>query len=481
MKKMFWICVFLLAFGFPAYAGTNTVPGNDKQIYEGMPDDGLGLIAEQTTSPLQPQIEQTESEKALSDTLKALRQRLERLQTVLDKVTFGPSSYYFTRLRSWVIPLSDVLNDSVSQYFFEVLDNDSSFIESRGDIQVIATPEPSTDLVAMFFAGNNKERKGQRLREALMAKPERNMYRQILESREYSEDKELIDRKFRIVDYSAPQLIKDADSVVVSFDRYSLGSIDHEKETVVTLRIPESARIRFGNMWGFEAKLGYDEFGLPLWTSGNIDFLVLYNQIKVGGHVPFKWGADPNSSVTSIWKPRGLNGTFGATAEFDWAFAGGSVVVGFPRRDVDGTFAQTDSTLYYIQIAAQLWYSFTVSMHQNTNLFRFKMGAGVQQIGRDQLFQPGQRRFLEPIIVRVESRFFWSPYLRVEYLNQQFARRFGLTLQYFRDIGFGSLWLEIIPEHLRIEAKGIYVLSRTRDPWEVPYFFSIAIPYTFSL
>ena len=101
----------------------------------------------------EPQQTQSDSTLVHPDTLKALRQRIERLQTVLDKVTFGPQSYYFTRLRSWFIPLADALNDTISQYFFEVLENDSSFLESRGDIQVIATAEPSTDLVAIFFTG----------------------------------------------------------------------------------------------------------------------------------------------------------------------------------------------------------------------------------------------------------------------------------------------------------------------------------------
>ncbi|MEO8168125.1 MAG: hypothetical protein ABI623_07760, partial [bacterium] len=182
----------------------------------------------------EPQVAQPDSNAQLADTLKALHQRLDRLQTVLDKVTFGPQSYYFTRMRSWVIPLSDALNDSISQYFFEVLENDSSFTDSRGDIQVIATPEPSRDLVAIFFTGNNKEFKGQRLRQNLAKRPERNMYRQILESRGFSEDKELIDRKFRIADLSAPKLVKNPDSVLISFERYGLTSIDHRKSTVAT-------------------------------------------------------------------------------------------------------------------------------------------------------------------------------------------------------------------------------------------------------
>lgn len=426
------------------------------------------------------QIAVKDSNAQLLDTLKALRQRIERLQTILDKVTFGPQSYYFTRMRSWVIPLSDALNDTISQFFFEVLENDSSFTDARGDIQVIATPEPSRDLVALFFTGNNKELKGQRLRQQLAKKPERNMYRQILESREYSEDKELIDRKFRIPDLSAPKLVKDADSVLVSFERYGLSSIDHRKSTVVTLRIPDNARIHFGNMWGMEIKLGNDEIGLPFWTSGNLAFMALYNQIKIGGHIPFKWGAERTGTLSTIWKPRNLNGTYGLTAEFDWAFAGGSLLFGFPRDDTDGTFADTNN-IYYLKLAATMWYSFTVGINDKANLLRFKTGFGVEQLGRDALGRGIKGVSADSIYQREPPRFFWSPYFKVDYVNQQFARRFGASFQYFRDWGLGTLWMEILPEQLRVEVKFCTAVTRERDPWEPPYFFTLSIPYTFSL
>ena len=427
-----------------------------------------------------PQIVMDDSTKSVVDSLKAIRQRIERLQTVLDKVTFGPQSYYFTRLRSWVIPLSDALNDSISQYFFEVTDNDSSFTDARGDIQVIATPEPSRDLVAIFFTGNSKEKKGQRLRELLLKKPDRNMYRQILESREYSEDKELIDRKFRIADLTAPKLIKDVDSVLVSFDRYSMTSIDHRYATVVTLRFPDNARIRFGKMWGLELKLGNEEFGFPFWTSGNMSVLALYNQIKVGAQFPFKWGADKDNPLSTVWKPRNLNGAYGVAAEFDWAFAGGAFVIGFPRNDVDGTFADTNH-IYYIKTAAQIWYSFTVGINNNANLLRWKAGLGIEQIADDRLVRATAPGSSDVIVPNQNARFFWSPYIRFDYMNQQFARRFGASLQYFRDRGLGSIWMEILPEQLRVEAKFMATVTRLRDPWEPPYFFTVSIPYTFSL
>ncbi len=463
--SFFLIPLYLLVAACATFAAPNQPP-----VASGSPVVQLGPTQ-------QVQMGQQDSLAALMDTLRALRQRTERLQSVLDKVTFGPQSYYFTRLRSWVIPLSDALNDTISQYFFEVLDNDSSFLESRGDIQVIATPEPSTDLVAIYFSGNSKERKGQRLREALDKKPERGMYRQILESREYSEDKELIDRKFRIADLSAPKLVKEADSVLHAFDRYSFGNPDYKTETIVTLRLFDDIRIRFGDMWGIEARIGDEEIGHPFWTSGNLNFFVLYNQVKIGGHIPFKWGTASSGSLSSIWKPRQLSGTYGVTAEFDWAFAGGSLLIGFPRSDHDGTFPDT-AFVYTIKGAGTVWYSFTVNINNTANLLRMKVGLGGEFIGIDEQLRSNGRTIE---LVPFENRFFWSPYGKAEYMNQQFARRFGASLQYFRDWASGSLWMEIIPQQLRVEAKFSTLITRSRHAWEPPYFFTVAIPYTFSL
>lgn len=464
-SSFFSIPLYLLVATCAAYAAPNQPPGaSGSSVAEPGPTQHI-------------QMGQQDSLTALMDTLRALRQRTERLQSVLDKVTFGPQSYYFTRLRSWVIPLSDALNDTISQYFFEVSDNDSSFLESRGDIQVIATPEPSTDLVAIYFSGNSKERKGQRLREALDKKPERGMYRQILESREYSEDKELIDRKFRIADLSAPKLVKEADSVLHAFDRYSFGNPNYKTETIVTLRLFDDIRIRFGDMWGIEARIGDEEIAHPFWTSGNLNFFVLYNQLKIGGHIPFKWGTASSGSLSSIWKPRQLSGTYGVTAEFDWAFAGGSLLIGFPRSDHDGTFPDT-AFVYTIKGAGTVWYSFTVNINNTANLLRMKVGLGGEYIGIDEQLRSGGRTVeLAPF----ENRFFWSPYGKAEYMNQQFARRFGASLQYFRDWALGSLWMEIIPQQLRVEAKFSTLITRSRHAWEPPYFFTVAIPYTFSL
>ncbi len=424
-------------------------------------------------------VQQSSGRSPLHDSLKATMNRIERLQSVLDKVTFGPQSYYFTRLRSWSIPLADVLNDSIAQYFFEVLDNDSSFIESRGDIQVIATPEPSTDLVAMYFSGNGKEMKGQRLREALEKKKERQMYSQILESREYSEDKELIDRNFRIVENDGPHLIKEADSVIVPFDRYSYVSVDHRTETILTIRIPDNIRVRFGNLWGAEVKLGNDEYGLPFWSSGNVALLAIYNQVKVGVHIPFKWGAPGTTGLTSFLKPRVLNGTVGVSGEFDWAFAGGSFLIGFPRTDVNGTYSTNRDTVYSLQVAGTVWYSFTFNTNNKANLFRIKTGAGIEQIGIDFLRRTPGGAIRE--VRAVEDRFVWSPFFRVDYMNQQFDRRFGGGAHYFRERIFATLWMEILPEQLRVELKYSTNVASSRDSWEIPYIFAFSIPYTFSL
>jgi hypothetical protein len=118
--------------------------------------------------------------RVLLDSMQAINAEIEQLQSVLERSTFGIPSYYFTDLRSWVIPSAFAFNDTLAEYFFEVTERDSTFIQQRGDIQVIATAGDSSELVGILFSGNEQERKGQRLREILARKPERQMYKRIL-------------------------------------------------------------------------------------------------------------------------------------------------------------------------------------------------------------------------------------------------------------------------------------------------------------
>jgi hypothetical protein len=76
---------------------------------------------------------------------------------------------------------------------------------------------------------------------------------------------------------------------------------------------------------------------------------------------------------------------------------------------------------------------------------------------------------------------FWSPYFKAEYTNQQFARRFGVGAQYFRAYALGNIWFEILRDQLRVEFKYASPIFRSAEEWEPPFFWTLSIPFTFSL
>ena len=65
----------------------------------------------------------------------------------------------------------------------------------------------------------------------------------------------------------------------------------------------------------------------------------------------------------------------------------------------------------------------------------------------------------------------FTPHVGIEYVNHR-ANKFGLDFQYDHLFTFGG-WLELIPDHLRIEANYTAPLVRSALPYEPPYFFEI--------
>lgn len=411
----------------------------------------------------------------LQDSLQSVRERVEQLYALLDGIE--RSSFNFSGLRSWRIndfEFQDVLRNAV----FRVT-QDSNIILEKSDIQVIATPHPHNDLVAIYFGEN--ELQGKRLREVL-TNPENRPLRlkqKLVASGQFGQDRELVDRNFRIENILPPMLVTESDSILGSFNRYNLSYDPQTEPTVLNLRLFDNANIRFGNDWGAEVKLGNDELGYPMWTSGNLAVMALYKRIKLGMQLPFAGGTGASSFLGSSLKPRRLDGVYGVAGEFDFAFVGGSFTFGGRRRDTDGTFADPNH-IYSIRTSALLWYSYTLNIHNKANLMRVKFGAGMHSISQDALM-PATGTEEARILTTDHTRFFWSPYLKVEFMNQQFSNRFGASLQYYKEWGLATAWLEIINNTLRVELKGALPLLRTSADWEPSHFVIVTIPYTVTL
>ena len=66
-----------------------------------------------------------------------------------------------------------------------------------------------------------------------------------------------------------------------------------------------------------------------------------------------------------------------------------------------------------------------------------------------------------------------SPYLSFEYLHEEGDEAYGCNLQYFNSSILTSIWLQIIPNYLRIEMKVAKPILRDLKPWENEDFIMI--------
>src|SRR5205085_1945258 len=65
----------------------------------------------------------------------------------------------------------------------------------------------------------------------------------------------------------------------------------------------------------------------------------------------------------------------------------------------------------------------------------------------------------------------FTPHVAIEFVNHR-SNKFGLNFQYDHLFTFGG-WLELVPDHLRIEASYTAPLVRDALPYEPKYFFEI--------
>ena len=128
----------------------------------------------------------------------------------------------------------------------------------------------------------------------------------------------------------------------------------------------------------------------------------------------------------------------------------------------------------------QLWYSNFISDHSGGNILRYKVGLGVHQLGHDALEYVNGSTSLSVETTEPPSTYV-SPYIKLEYVNQESPERFGVSIQYYNKWILGGAWLEIIPNRVRLEVKAGAPVFRTHEYWESTHFLTLNIPITFSL
>jgi hypothetical protein len=411
------------------------------------------------------------------DSLRILRMQINQLYNVLGKV--DRKDFDFTHMRAWWIG-DDELEDTLRWVYTRMTQDSTLFggeIEGKAPFYVLATPPPDNDVVALYSGKNVL--KGKQLRSLLNAKPEGELYDWVVASWRFGQEIELIDKEYVIKNSFTLRQRSRSDSIYTLFNRYLIDGINHDSTTVATVKLLESASIRFGNRWGAEIRLGDDDFGYPAWSSGNLALLVIYKRAKVGAHIPFAGGRTPGKGLQDFWTSRHMDGTYGLTGEFDFTNFGGSFIFGLRRTDIDGSYVNPDS-IRTVRNMVQAWYSNVISNRTDDNLLRYKIGVGFHQLGHDAIYKSGTG---EPLSVETTEppTSYFSPYIKLEYLNQQSAERFGAYIQYYNQWMLGGAWLEIIPNHLRLEVKVGAPVFHKAEYWETTHFLTLNIPITFSL
>jgi hypothetical protein len=264
-----------------------------------------------------------------------------------------------------------------------------------------------------------------------------------------------------------------------------------------------------------ELQIGNPEVGLPFWSSGEARlWLTMRNQI--GTESDFQIGFDmPNFGLGNvnhaIFQPRKLSGFYGASVaayfagiDFFSAFnmpiafnfsvfpaggsnssiiydgAGGSVttpLTGGPSS------VPADRTFYRTAFIGQLYIPFIVQLDP-ANFVQFSAGIGIHTVKLSWIpandseaeaygYGAGNGGTVQDLLYNGKSNVStpFTPHVAIDYVNHR-ANKFGLDFQYDHLFTFGG-WLELIPDHLRIEASYTAPLVRAALPYEPPYFFEI--------
>ncbi len=264
-----------------------------------------------------------------------------------------------------------------------------------------------------------------------------------------------------------------------------------------------------------ELQIGNPEVGLPFWSSGEARlWLTMKNQI--GTESDFQIGVDfPNFGLGNvnhaIFQPRKLSGFWGgsmagyfAGIDFFSAFnmplafnfsvfpGGGSNssiiyngVAGSVPTPVDPAHSTVPEgqTFYRTSFIGQMYIPFIVQLDP-ANFVQFSAGVGIDMVKLSWIPQsdseaeafgygPGQGGTVQDLLYNGRSNVStpFTPHVAIDYVNHR-ANKFGLDFQYDHLFTFGG-WLELIPDHLRIEASYTAPLVRAALPYEPPYFFEI--------
>ena len=396
----------------------------------------------------------------LQDSIKMYDKEINALQHTLEGATIDWERLRYSAVRSWIIG-NPSLRDSL---FYALMAVDSS-VQSEAGAEALVLATPANDIIEVRFG--NAVFKGMTLQNAIQRSRNRTLYADIANSYRYSRDIELRDPEYALESEYEPQLLSND----LLLDYYSpFGPRSDEQPWRFRSDLSLSGiRFRVGELWGGEYKIGNEEINFPFWTSGKMAFLATYKGIKLGFELPFTGGQGPSDAFPPfILRPRKLNGTRGLAGEFDFGPFGGKL--SFTRLTSDDLDALTDpNNFYYITNYAQAWFSFGVGLTPS-NFVRAKVGGGTHRVNQAML---GTAPDGSTDVVPLSTQDFFSPYLKFEYLNEDIAEHFRVSVQYYDVTLVSTAYLEVVENLVGIELMYVWPLSADRPAWQNPEFLMI--------
>ena len=360
-------------------------------------------LQEQTLAP------DTTSTRALRDSIRIEEDDLSLLQHLLEASTVDQRFLRHAHVKSWTVG-NPAVRDSL---FYALAEVDSSILSEAGT-EAIVLATYSNDLIEIRFG--TTVFKGMVLKEALKRSGDKNLYKKIIDSYEYSRDIELRDLAAKISTPIEPEMMTFDRTLQIFNPVLSNYTNPHPINGLAELSL-NGLMFKIGPMWGGEIRIGNDLLNGPFWSAGTVAFLATYNRFKAGFLFPLGAGKHTSELISPLilWG-RKLDGARGMMAEFDLGPIGG--FVSYSRFSTSDVSTLTNPKKFYsISGAAIGYYSFAVSLDA-TNMARAKAGFGILRIDQGKVSPVGVVGGEDLLYEVTDQEQYYSPFIKFEYLNR---------------------------------------------------------------
>lgn len=313
-----------------------------------------------------------------------------------------------------------------------------------------------------------------------------------------------------VIDSTEPQVTLDIDQTASLPDEVlNRRAYSYSKTVDVSI---DHLLVNMSKSNAVEIQLGNPEVGLPFWSSGE-GRLWLHMRNQIGTESNFKIGvafpANLGREDALTFNARRLSGMWGGAVDAYFAgidfFSAFNMPIAFnftvlPSQGYNSSFiynapnqplgfastpggqdVPSNRTFFRTTMIGQLYVPFIVQLDPY-NFMQFSAGLGVHTVRLSWIpsdsLEATTAGYAADVAGKTQDLKWFgrdnvsvpvTPHVAIQYVNQR-SNKFGLNFQYDHLFTFGT-WLELIPDHLRIEASYTAPLVRDAKPYEPPFFF----------